>query len=731
PLAVALLATAVGLAAAGPLASLLGLGDHGRTLLLVVLVALPCAVATDLLLAGTRGVGRVGATVVVDRLGRTGLQPVLVLAVLLTGGGLVAAGAAWAAVHALAAVAAWVVLRRTVLARIPSPATPASPGLGRAFCSFTAPRGVAGFAQAVMQKADIVLVAALLGATQAAVYAVATRFVVAAQAVNLAITQVLQPRFTAILVADDPATLRAVFSAGTTGAVLLAWPVLLVVACLPQAYLGVFGSAYVTGEGVVVVVTLAVAMMLSVACGPVDTLLLMSGRSRTSMAITLLAAAIDVVLCLVLVPRHGIAAAAAAWAVAIVVRATLTARQVRRDLGPAAGVDARWLVAAVPTLCFAVPLLAAHALGAQSSALAVAAAVSVAVASYAVALVLLRRRLGLDLLLGALRPGALPRRVTRAARRVLPARAESTARSLTHLWGRATVRARMTPEVLVVGAQRSGTTTLFRLLAEHPALVRPTLSKGTGYFDDHYDRGRAWYLAHFPLRRPGGRQRAFEVSGYYLCHPLAAQRIARDLPGVQVVVLVRDPVERARSAHGHELARGFETLGLAEALALEPVRTAGELDRLARDPGHRSHAHRHHAYLQRGEYAAQIRRYVDALGRDRVHVVDADRFFADPVGEYVRLQQDLGLPVVVPDAVEAVNARTPRPVPDELRRRLLRHYEPHDAELTELLGAPPSWRQRPDRRDLHRTTDHTDEIDTVRTRPARVPATVGAPEGRP
>jgi hypothetical protein len=262
--------------------------------------------------------------------------------------------------------------------------------------------------------------------------------------------------------------------------------------------------------------------------------------------------------------------------------------------------------------------------------------------------------------------------------------------------GRATARWRTEPDFLVIGAQRSGTTTLFRVLSQHPQLLRPTVSKGVGYFDTEYHRGRRWYTAHFPLRLTarlhGPGTQVFESSGYYAFHPLAARRIAADLPGVKVVMMVRDPVERAYSAHSHELARGFETEGFEAAVRLEPQRTAGEAERLARDEGYSSHTHRHHAYLARGRYAEQLERFGDHLGRDRVYVMDAHRFFAEPADEVGRLLDWLGLPRVVPADVGRENARARTPMPEALRTRLREYFEPYDAALADWLGGPPSWR---------------------------------------
>ncbi|CAM3364298.1 sulfotransferase [Nocardioides dubius] len=291
------------------------------------------------------------------------------------------------------------------------------------------------------------------------------------------------------------------------------------------------------------------------------------------------------------------------------------------------------------------------------------------------------------------------RALTGFAQRHLPDGVRLAVRRLALGWGRATARWRQLPEIVVIGAQRSGTTTLFRMLEEHPELIRPTLSKGTGYFDDSYRHGRRWYAAHFPLRLSarllgrGAAVRTFECSGYYLFHPLAAERVAADLPGVQVVVMLRDPVARAYSAHRHERARGFEDLDFAEALAAEDRRLGGEAERLARDPQAVSYAHRHHAYAGRSAYQPQLERWVKALGEDRVHVVEAERLFADPVGEFDALQRRLGLRRHRTSILEAWNARPGAGLDPELEARLRRRFAPDDVYVAALIGHEPAWRE--------------------------------------
>ncbi|GII93259.1 hypothetical protein Ssi02_34900 [Sinosporangium siamense] len=256
---------------------------------------------------------------------------------------------------------------------------------------------------------------------------------------------------------------------------------------------------------------------------------------------------------------------------------------------------------------------------------------------------------------------------------------------------------------MIAGAQRCGTTSLYRALAQHPLILKPVLHKGVHYFDMHYDKGLSWYRAHFPLtttaarlqRRYGIRPQAFESSPYYLFHPLAADRIAWEVPGVKMLVLVRDPVERAQSAHAHELARGFETEPSFErAVALEPKRLAGTTEHLRASPHSSSHSHRHHAYLARGCYAQQLARLEPLIGRDRVLVIDSHRFFADPESTYDRVLAFLGLPHFgCPPVFARHNARPRRAeLPASLRDSLYEHFEQWDAQLTPWLGAPPSWR---------------------------------------
>jgi hypothetical protein len=265
--------------------------------------------------------------------------------------------------------------------------------------------------------------------------------------------------------------------------------------------------------------------------------------------------------------------------------------------------------------------------------------------------------------------------------------------------GSATAGRRQLPSFILVGAQRAGTTSLFRALVSHPLIYSANFHKGVNYFDVNYARDFAWYRGHFPTtaglrkrsRDIAGEPVTFEASGYYMFHPCAAQRLARHLPEVRILAMLRDPVERAYSAHKHELARGFETESFERALELENERLAGQVDRMLADPGYQSFSHRHHAYLHRGQYAEQLLRLRQFFPADRVHVIESESFFERPETTYAGVLDFLGLPPVLPDRFDRWNARPSSPMPDATRIRLRQHFRSHDVSLAALLGREPAW----------------------------------------
>lgn len=274
-------------------------------------------------------------------------------------------------------------------------------------------------------------------------------------------------------------------------------------------------------------------------------------------------------------------------------------------------------------------------------------------------------------------------------------------RSASRAVGEHTSGVRMLPSFVMAGAQRCGTTSLFRALIAHPAVLPAVHHKGVNYFDVNHDKGWRWYRGHFPVSATarfrtaaaGEAVQTFDASGYYLYHPHAARRIVQELPTAKVVVMLRDPVERAFSAWKHEKARGFETETFERALALEDERVESDLQRMLVDESFQGFSHRHHSYRRRGQYAEQLAVLLRYLPREQLHVVDSGDFFEHPAQELARALDFLDLSPQMPKSFGRWNARPGVGLEDGVRDRLRSDMQPHDDALTTLLGAVPSWRR--------------------------------------
>ncbi len=279
-------------------------------------------------------------------------------------------------------------------------------------------------------------------------------------------------------------------------------------------------------------------------------------------------------------------------------------------------------------------------------------------------------------------------------------RARQAAKWVTNAYTLPTSRLRSLPDFIIIGAQRAGTTSLYRYLEQHPGIAPAILNKGVHYFDTSYDKDVGWYRAHFPTlahkarrsRRIGMPVLTGEASPYYLFHPQVPGRVAELLPDVRLIVMLRDPVSRAHSHYQHEVARGFEHLSFEEALEEEEKRLAGEQERLVADETYFSFAHQHYSYVARGLYLEQLQRWYAHFRRDRVHVIVSEEFFVDPALAFRGVLAFLELPAISLPAYAKLNAHAYDPMSERsLAFLTARFAEPNEA-LARSLGISPRWR---------------------------------------
>jgi hypothetical protein len=263
------------------------------------------------------------------------------------------------------------------------------------------------------------------------------------------------------------------------------------------------------------------------------------------------------------------------------------------------------------------------------------------------------------------------------------------------------------PNLIVIGAQKCGTTSLHAYLDQHPE-ISMSREKETDFFLWHEDRGNEWWRTQF---RPGTPIRGESSTGYTV-HPLTPwvpERIARAQPEARLIYMVRDPVDRLVSAYMHLVAAGHTDRAPAEVFS-HPDLAKSDL-------------------VYRGLYALQLERYLEHFQAEQILVLEhrdllerreqtlrrtfrhvgVDEEFSSPgfsvehnpsgalrrgVGPArgkspYELVEWLGrLPRPLSGAARRLLTRaTPRPAVDaELRERLGRHFTEDATRLRALTG---------------------------------------------
>lgn len=249
---------------------------------------------------------------------------------------------------------------------------------------------------------------------------------------------------------------------------------------------------------------------------------------------------------------------------------------------------------------------------------------------------------------------------------------------------------RAMPDFLIVGAMKGGTSSLFNYLIQHPMIV-PPIRKELHFFGSGFHAGKseAWYRAHFPIQaRLRGGKITGEATPGYMYYPGAADRLAAHVPNARLIVVLRNPVERAISHYFHEIRMGREFLPIDEAMAAEDTRLA----LAARDPGG-IETYMAASYKTRGVYADQIERLRRLFPPKQILVLGSGDLFADPRRTTNAALEFLGLePASTPNEFAVKNSGGDRPpVPDRVRSDLEAFFAPRNERLFNLLGRRLDW----------------------------------------
>ncbi|MGN2275040.1 sulfotransferase family protein [Priestia megaterium] len=245
----------------------------------------------------------------------------------------------------------------------------------------------------------------------------------------------------------------------------------------------------------------------------------------------------------------------------------------------------------------------------------------------------------------------------------------------------------MLPYFLIIGAMKCGTTSLYKYLMQHPNVI-PAKRKEIHFFDMNYDKGTSWYKSQFPLLLNSKENFITgEASPYYLFHPHAARRIHETVPQAKLIVLLRNPVERAYSQYKHFKIKGsFE-----DAINREKERLEDEREKMIKDETYNKGFYRKYSCLSRGIYVDQLKIFVDYFGEDKILILKSEDLYKDPESTLNRVFEFLSLPQYKIKEFPVYNKNYYEPLSDSMRKYLADYFKPHNQRLYEYLGENFNW----------------------------------------
>lgn len=244
------------------------------------------------------------------------------------------------------------------------------------------------------------------------------------------------------------------------------------------------------------------------------------------------------------------------------------------------------------------------------------------------------------------------------------------------------------PDFLIIGAQRCGTTSLYNYMSQHPRIL-PAIYKEVHFFDWNFSQGMSWYRKRFPQREP--HCLLGEASPYYLLHPQCPRRVASLLPHVKLIVLLRNPVDRAYSQYWHEVRRRWEISTFADAVSRDLERLPEERARLLADERSHHAYSPHFLYLTRGIYIEQLKAWRQFFSEDAFLILRSEDFFATPQSALRQVFVFLQIPDIEIDCSIHHQSGSYPPMDPNFRTSLTKFFYSYNQKLYEYLHVPWTW----------------------------------------
>jgi hypothetical protein len=274
----------------------------------------------------------------------------------------------------------------------------------------------------------------------------------------------------------------------------------------------------------------------------------------------------------------------------------------------------------------------------------------------------------------------------------------SFVKSFYNLYSNLTGPMHVLPDFLIIGAAKSGTSSLYDYLVQHPSIF-PCIVKEPNYFARYYDKGTSWYKGCFSttmLKYNTEKIKKLkfltgEASTQYYWYPHVPKRVKQLLPNVKLIILLRNPVDRSFSHYQMEVRHGNENLSFEEAIKEEEKRTESEYEKIINDEYYFSSKYTMQAYIAKSIYIESVKRWTNYFPKEQILFVNSADFYKNTPETMNKIFDFLDLPHHSLSNYEVIRKGNYSKIKSSTRQELLEFFKPYNEELYKHIGINFDW----------------------------------------
>ena len=257
---------------------------------------------------------------------------------------------------------------------------------------------------------------------------------------------------------------------------------------------------------------------------------------------------------------------------------------------------------------------------------------------------------------------------------------------------------RVLPECFVIGVVRSGTTSLYHYLGQHPCIGSSAYDE-IGYFDDNFHLGLNWYRSLFPtkfirkkIESEYKKFLTYDVTPFYIYNPLVVDRIFKFSPNAKIIAVLRNPIDRAYSNYNQKMQDEGDTKTTFEEIINAEIEIIEKNKKNIDDYAFLVNTF-YELLLARGFYAKQLEFWFKKFPRKNILLISSEELATNTDKTISEIFEFLEVPIQkISDLTKQNEIKYPK-MKDSTREILINFFKPHNEKLFGMLDRRFNWNE--------------------------------------